>query len=669
MNYLTVERQRTHVESLDGCLISCNYLAHPRFLRNCNLCAGLHYVFVRFTPGRTYSKGYELRTAVAFFLDYVEIYEKANPTSFRLTEISHITTEVFLGFDSHLKKLRAPKSHLTKTRVPKNLAGRLKGALETVARDQSDGMPLLALPRIREDDYVVREPLSDGCFAQLTAALKTHIDLIYDKLDFRKKVDASAPYTWDELTATTSSISACYPDNDRSLKTLIDHGHPFGITQEAFVQSMRLAKSNEDPTNVVEAIYHRYSNGNTANNQTAVKFINLEDLLEMYFPTALDQAAIAIFIELQTGWNKETVMSIDGDSFTHPLAGAFESSQVLIVSEKQRSQSYGKPYLAPKTFRASSSKVDRHSAYRLIELAKVLSSPLVDVQIECTSKWSLQGFNPLFLCMRPFTVMSRCTSSRGGNVPGRLLSISNKGPWRDGTRGFFKRYEVNEAGVRMKSARDFSGRLRPTWIRFVRDQRNRPLSVVALQQGHASIETTDVHYDSSGPAMQARRERLRDELFDIVNLLRQKKFRGLIAKRKTAPVDNGRFRIFVVPGHERALWTCMDPLKPDWPGSQEQAMVGSRCSELSQCLFCSQVCITEDSLPFLMKRLEVLQLELSALIETVFDTPLADELEIIEYIIDEWGDEKAVKDAARYLRQHPNLLPPNMNDLSLLFED
>ena len=98
-------------------------------------------------------------------------------------------------------------------------------------------------------------------------------------------------------------------------------------------------------------------------------------------------------------------------------------------------------------------------------------------------------------------------------------------------------------------------------------------------------------------------------------------------------------------------------------------MTGSRCSELPQCLFCSQVCITEDSLPFLMKRLEVLQLELSALIETAFDTPLADELEIIEYIIDEWGDENAVKDAARYLRQHPNLLPPKMNDLSLLFED
>lgn len=667
MSYLTVEAQRTHVESLDGSLIACNYLAHPRFSRDCNLCAALHYAFVRFTPGRTYSKGYELRTAIGFFLDYVQIYEKANPPSFKLTEINHVTTEVFLGFDSNLKKLRAPTSHLKKTHVPKNLAGRLKSALETVAREQSDGMPLLALPMIREDDYVVREPLSAECFAQLTAALKTHIDLIYDKLEFRKKVDASAPYTWDELTTVMTCIAAWSPDSGRSLKTLIVNGHPFEVSQGAFINSTRLARSKEEPTSIVELIYNRYLNKDTVR-EAREKLVRLEELFEMYYPAAMDQAAIALFIELQTGWNKETVMSIDGKSFTHPLAGAFDSSQVLIVSEKQRSQSYGKPYLTPKTFRASSSKVDKYSAYNLINLANALSSPLAGLKIECTSEWALRGFNPLFLCMRPLGVMT-VTQTVSGDVPGRVYSASTRTGWLLGLVGFFKRYEVNEASVRMKSARDVSGRLRPTWIRFARDKSNRPLSMVALQQGHASIETTDVHYDSSGPAMQARRERLRDELLDIVNLLRQRKFRGLIAKRKTAPVDNGRFRIFVVPGHERALWTCRDPLNPDWPGSQEQMMEGSRCSELPQCLFCSQVCITEDSLPFLMKRLEVLQLELSVLIETAFNTPLADELEIIEYIIGEWGDEKAIKDAARYLRQHPNLLPPNMNDLSLLFED
>ena len=667
MSYLTVEAQRTHVESLDGRLIPCNYLVHSRFSRNCNLCAALHYAFVRFTPGRVYSKGYELRTAVGFFLDYVEIYEKANPPSFRLTAINHITTEVFFGFESYLKKLRALKSHPTKTRVPKNLPGRLKGALETVAREQSDGMPLLALPKVREDDYVVREPLSAECFAQLTAALKTHIDLLYDKIEFRKKVDASAPYTWDELTTVMACIAAWSPDSGRSLKTLIVNDHPFEVSQGAFIHSTRLARSKKEPTSIVELIYHKYINKDTMR-EAGENLVDLEELFGMYYPTAMDQAAIALFIELQTGWNKEAVMSIDGKSFIHPLAGAFDSSQVLVVSEKQRSQSHGKPYLTPKTFQASSSKVDKYSVYNLINLANGLSSPLAGLKIECTSEWVLRGFNPLFLCMRPLSVMT-VTRTVSGDVPGRVFSAANKTGWLLGIVEFFKRHEINEAGVRMKSARDFSGRLRPTWIRFVRDQRNRPLSLVALQQGHASIETTDVHYDSSGPAMQARRERLREELFEIVNLLRQRKFRGLIAKRKTAPVDDGRFRIFVVPGHERALWTCMDPTKPDWPGSQEQAMVNSRCSELPQCLFCSQVCITEDSLPFLMKRLEVLQLELSAFVETAFDTPLVDELEIIEYIINEWGDENAIKDAARYLRKHPNLLPPNMNDLSLLFED
>ena len=170
--------------------------------------------------------------------------------------------------------------------------------------------------------------------------------------------------------------------------------------------------------------------------------------------------------------------------------------------------------------------------------------------------------------------------------------------------------------------------------------------------------------------MQQRRERLRSELNDVTNLLRQRKFRGMIGKRVADFASFTSLRIFTIPGHEKSLWACMDSFKPDWPGSAPRIANGAKkCSEMHQCLFCSQVCVFEDSLPFLMERQVNIQIELQDYQEPAYKSPLADELRIIEYIFDAWGDEQALKKAARYTRQHPDMLPRDMKSLSILFED
>lgn len=645
-------------ESSDGRTIPCNYQSHPRFSAVCGLCAGLHYVFIRFVSGRTYAKGYELRTAINYFLDYAVEYEKGNPKELHLTGLLQISVEVFVGYDLFIKRKKGPKQ----------LATRLKSALSMVARENDEGMPILSLPLLADSNSKVYEPLTEECFNQLSEALKRHIDSLYKKLEFRRVVEGALPYTVHEISASGQSLHTWVPEVERALKTLIVSGHPFVVPFDRFVHAFKKARGRDPVSNVVEVIYQRYNNGPLTRKAGAKKLPHLGEVFELYYPTAIDQVAIAIFIELQTGWNKETVMAIDGENFEHPLTGAIKSSQALVVSEKQKSQSTGKPYLDPKTFLAPSCKQDKYSAYNLISLAKALSEPLAGLPVECNSDREVANLNPLFLCMRHFEVMTR-TTTRTGSRPGRFLSAGNKGPWRDGVKGFFESYDVRENGTRLSIADDLKCRLRPTWIRYVRDKKKRPLSVVALQQGHGSIETTDVHYDNSGPAMQKRRERLRSELNDVANLLRQRKFKGMLGKRGTETVSLASFRIFTIPGHEKSLWACMDPFKADWPGSSSRIPIGTKCSEIPQCLFCSQVCIFEDSLPFLMERQAIIQSELQDRQEPAFNSPLADELRIIEYIFDEWGDEQALKNAARYSRQHPDLLPRHMRSLSILFED
>ncbi|MFM2595746.1 hypothetical protein AAFX19_23390 [Vibrio harveyi] len=51
------------------------------------------------------------------------------------------------------------------------------------------------------------------------------------------------------------------------------------------------------------------------------------------------------------------------------------------------------------------------------------------------------------------------------------------------------------------------------------------------------------------------------------------------------------------------------------------------------------------------------------------ESDLQSELDVIQYILDAWGDENALKSAARYQRRNPNLLPNNLQSLSILFED
>lgn len=55
--------------------------------------------------------------------------------------------------------------------------------------------------------------------------------------------------------------------------------------------------------------------------------------------------------------------------------------------------------------------------------------------------------------------------------------------------------------------------------------------------------------------------------------------------------------------------------------------------------------------------------------EAAFDRPLSEELDIINYILEEWNDDTALKEAARYLRKHSGLMFDNTQSLSILFAE
>ncbi|AVH39744.1 hypothetical protein AL532_27295 [Pseudomonas monteilii] len=84
-------------------------------------------------------------------------------------------------------------------------------------------------------------------------------------------------------------------------------------------------------------------------------------------------------------------------------------------------------------------------------------------------------------------------------------------------------------------------------------------------------------------------------------------------------------------------------------------------------MFCSRIYILGDSLPFLMERLSTLQ----RAVEADEDRHIhhQGEIEILEYLINNWRIDSAIADALVYMRRFEALLPYDMRSLIAYIED
>lgn len=218
----------------------------------------------------------------------------------------------------------------------------------------------------------------------LCQALTSHIDGLYEKLEYRKTVDQAEPYTLETMEPNIPGLKVNMRgwevDHARSLKTLLNHDFPMAMTLEQMEPMMTkniLSSYRKNNHHVVPALLHKYVYCANYNNS-----LNLDGLLGLYYPSDLDQCAIAIFLLLQTGWNKESVLEVDGDDFEHALSGSIDESLSVVFSEKFRSQGNEQPFDAPKQMTASSNRDDPYSIHNLVLLAKELSKPMKGYQFD-----------------------------------------------------------------------------------------------------------------------------------------------------------------------------------------------------------------------------------------------------------------------------------------------
>lgn len=638
------------VEARCGMTVKATYLNHIYFDSSSNLCLTLHYIFVRYVPTVVHTCGYALGRGIHFFHDYLLEYVARNPFELHPDQFTDITIEIFLEFQEYLLRNKLSIAH----------AEALKKGLRTVAKQQGT-IPLLLFPVIRRPTSIKTEPLDDDAYDALKRGLITHIDSLYEKLEFRKIVDLAQPYEYHSIPINDPiipvKIRSWEIDHLRSLKTLLIHGFPMSMSMEELSAIASRPKTNNykrDCNTILKVIAHKYLTCAGYKGQ-----ITFDVLLDMYFPSSMDQCAIALFLLLQSGWNKETVLALDGSDFEHILTGSIDENLAVVFSEKYRSQGTDKPYDAPKQMTASSDRNDRYSIYNLILLAGNLSQPLKGFAYDTKPfQKAWEERNELFLFLRALGDWFKNGS--------RHSSISIINSYKIGVERFLKKYEVVENGRRLLKLSEVGKRLRPTWS--LRKKRTTALSIISSHFGHTTITTTDIHYDSSGAAMKERREHLRDELEGVVSLLVNRQFSGLLGKQANERAS-ATVKIFTLPGKDRPLWGCEDQLNPDWAGHENYIQPGRKCYHLEKCIGCSRMRVYEDSIPYLMERLSHIEYELEIESENHRSADLRWEKQILEYLINDCHDEETVKQAARYRRRNSPLLPREMSSLRLIFDE
>ena len=407
---------------------------------------------------------------------------------------------------------------------------------------------------------------------------------------------------------------------------------------------------------IVKILIHRLTTANRSG--YAKRVLMVDEALALYFPTIVDMTALTMFMMFQSGWNKETALSIDQDNFEHVLTGTIEEAIKVVFSEKNRSQGRSKPFDDPKRINMPTRADDPYSFYNLIRLARKVSEPLADYPFDVIPALSSEDrMNPMFMCLRPWGEWLK---------GGRHTSIAHPKTFRVGVQQFLRLYDVSEEGRRLTTAAELTRRLRPTWLLY--KKKHNPIALLSMTMGHRDRDTTDIFYDNSGAAHQERMKRLRSELEEVINLLRMRQFKGLLGKQAQAEAS-ANLKIYHIPGQQRSMWGCANQKKPDWVGSEIIASTGRKCFAIKECIFCSQMRVFEDSLPFLMERESHLDELLEGEDDTGFRSRIAKEREALQYILDEWGDEDEITAAARYRRRSPApLLPRDLSILEIIFE-
>jgi len=373
-------------------------------------------------------------------------------------------------------------------------------------------------------------------------------------------------------------------------------------------------------------------------------------ILDSMYPQTHVIWSIFIWCRIQTGWNSETMASIDFDENSIMDCPLDPDNYALIFGIKR------KP--VPKQIIHRSNKSDRYGVYAvLVWLKKVTEEIRAATGSQCPwqfirqcQHWETLG---LFGSLRP---------RLSANMP---------------VRSFFKRHDIySSKGKRVEFIN--LNQLRTTYedARAVKWDGN--LRAISMDMSHESEETTERHYDSNIASIKRKDEAIATVQKEVIEHVRyfqgtciEGESRSALAqalpsnssalnrikeKLGSEATDDEVFRI-ISPDADTFIAVCRNSRKPTWLGHENYVRQGEDCRYFNGCATCRQVVIFDEALPYVAARilkLDEFRLDFSA---PQWESDFGDEYAGWTELLETWDNRQSVKDANDLARSGKVIIP------------
>lgn len=340
-----------------------------------------------------------------------------------------------------------------------------------------------------------------------------------------------------------------------------------------------------------------------------------------------------LYVQLNTGWNEEVVLSLTDSVDAHIEPDLMDPDYVIIYGGKERVD------------KAQACRSNRSSPFSVYRVLKFIES-ILDRYRGSTN-------------YLPGTLWQFALSKNLWNKYEKVTAALDSGNIGAVSASFLRRHGIvvdPEKSVQRMESR----RVRTTYETRRRES-GLSLEEVSPLLGHSELATTDRNYDSDEGSTELKNRRLRELQSRMLDDFKQYGAR-LISSKTLAELrdaiascgasDGPRSDVQAVasqlqlteaqvihllsPKGQTYISACIDRTEPTWPDARLFVSVGSDCSFFNRCCLCDKALIFREALPFIARRIQDIQEMRQRLPAQEWATNYEDEVNAWEQIVADW---------------------------------
>jgi len=502
------------------------------------------------------------------------------------------------------------------------------------------------------------ESYSDEVFNQLIEACITDIKSIMkmmatypEQLDAAKRTLANFRYTVqdnglitgaarNETNILCSALTARARPDWPLLTSLEDANQTFSTE---WYQS--LCKSEKEMRNIYRVlirmkILHEIRHQRDGEMRTISLEVGQMAYMCQFFFTIQTIFPFILFVQLNTGWNLEAVLSLTDDLASHIGEDLVNPDQYVLI--------YGTKLRTKDVLYCRSNKKHPYSGYNIHQFVQRRVLIFKESQHYQSGRlW--QGILSKNLWMK-FD---------------RIVVSVDAPKYLEASRSFLRRHGF-DIGTVTKQPSIESRRIRTTWETKRREQ-GLSIETVSKMMGHSEVGTTVLHYDSDTGSARLHHKKLRQlqvewdndfrnygvKLSVSTTLAQLREAIGTPSQHNTVSrtgrelgdLDEESVIHLLSPEGQTYIAACLDPRSPSWPGAERFVSSDERCSYFNRCCMCKQAVIFKESLPYVVRRISDLTALKTRINSIEWSSNYGEEATAWEQILELWDPSSDVEEA------------------------